>query len=163
MQESNDEERRESVKSLPSPAGSTPEIQQPQAKPANEYGQQVDDGKEVNRLLKAKSSKLEEMVLELQSDKTKLQDQLHQKVYELKYRDKSTLRFIQISGGSMRITREQLRALCSQLAIVYSEERHTKLVRHLSTHHSDETDSMIGFEAFYSWLKSRDGRKRGSC
>ena len=102
----------------------------------------------------------------MQSDKTQLdgqitqlQDQLDQKVWELNYRDKSTLReqFIQISGGSMRITREQLRELCDQLAIVYSEEKHTKLARHLSAH---QADHMIGFEVFYSWLKSRDRKKR---
>jgi hypothetical protein len=102
----------------------------------------------------------------MQSDKTQLdgqitqlQDQLDQKVWELNYRDKSTLReqFIQISGGSMRITREQLRELCDQLAIVYSEEKHTKLARHLSAH---QAGHMIGFEVFHSWLKSRDRKKR---
>lgn len=61
----------------------------------------------------------------------------------------------QVSDNGNTINSSQLRFLCTQLDINYSDVKHDKLVTTLDPHQED----CITFEAFYRWLQKRNRKK----
>jgi len=84
-----------------------------------------------------------------------MQNEVADTDHEKQIKERISAIFSQVSDNGSTINSSQLRSLCSQLDIKYSDVKHDKLIVTLDPHQED----CITFGIFYRWLQKRNRKK----